>query len=80
VRERRGAIGRATGLAEGVAATMRRLQREREARVLVYDAEGEPTVLQPHSRGYERVLAACERMVDAVGRERERRQRTQEPE
>jgi hypothetical protein len=38
MRERRkGPIGRAAGLAEGVAATVRRMQREREPRVLVYD-------------------------------------------
>jgi hypothetical protein len=72
VKDRRGAIGRATGIAEGMAATMRRIQREREPRVMIYDVEGEPTVLQPHSRGYERVLEAAELMVEAVGRERER--------
>ncbi len=78
MKERRGPIGRATGLAEGMAAAMRRIQREREPRVMVYDAEGEPRVLQPHSRGYERVLEATEAMVEAVGRERERRGRPEE--
>jgi hypothetical protein len=80
VKDRRGAIGRATGIAEGMAATMRRIQRERLPRVVVYDVEGEPTVLQPHSRGYERVLEAAERMVEAIGRERDRRQRPEEEE
>jgi hypothetical protein len=32
VKERKGALGRATGLAEGVAATVRRMARDREAR------------------------------------------------
>jgi hypothetical protein len=80
MRDRRGPIGRATGLAEGMAAAMRRIQREREPRVMVYDAEGEPTVLQPHSRGYERVLEAAEPMVVGVGGERERRVRPEEEE
>ena len=75
MRERRGPLGRATGLAEGMATAMRRIQREREPRVMVYDAEGEPTVLQPHSRGYDRVLDAALHMVEAVVPERERRLR-----
>lgn len=62
----RGPIGRATGIAESMAATVRRLQRDREPRVLVYDAVGEPRLLQPDSRGYERVLDICDRMVALV--------------
>jgi hypothetical protein len=62
----RGPIGRATDLAEGVAAAVRRIQRDREPRVLLYDAEGIPRLLQPESRGYDRVLDACERMVELV--------------
>ena len=38
--KRKGPIGRAAGLAEGVAATVRRMQRDREPRVLMYDATG----------------------------------------
>ena len=64
--QRRGPLGRATGIAESMAATVRRLQRDREPRVLVYDAAGEPRLLQPESRGYDRVLDACERLVDLV--------------
>jgi hypothetical protein len=66
VRDRKGALGRATGIAEGVAATVRRMQRDREPRVLVYDGAGHSRLLQPHSRGYERVLELCERMVELV--------------
>jgi hypothetical protein len=70
VREkRRGPLGRATGIAESMAATVRRLQRDREPRVLVYDAAGESRLLQPESRGYDRVLDVCERMVALVGAE-----------
>ena len=66
MRERKGALGRATGIAEGVAATVRRLQRDREPRILVYDEAGHSRLLQPHSRGYERVLELCERLVELV--------------
>jgi hypothetical protein len=64
--KRKGPIGRATGIAESMAATVRRLQRDREPRLLVYDAAGEPRLLQPESRGYDRVLDICERMVALV--------------
>jgi hypothetical protein len=67
VKERRkGPIGRAAGLAEGVAATVRRMQREREPRVLVYDETGYARLVQPDGRGYERLLDTAERMVAVV--------------
>jgi hypothetical protein len=67
VREKRkGPIGRAAGLAEGVAATVRRMQREREPRVLVYDETGYARLVQPNGRGYERLLETAERMVTLV--------------
>jgi hypothetical protein len=64
--KRKGPIGRAAELAEGVAATMRRLQREREPRVLVYDETGYARLVQPNGRGYERLLETAERMVALV--------------
>ncbi len=66
MKERRGAIARATGLAEGVAAAVRRRQREREPRLLLYDAAGHPRLLQPDARGYGRILEVCEQMVAVV--------------
>jgi hypothetical protein len=67
VREKRkGPIGRAAGLAEGVAATVRRMQREREPRVLVYDETGYARLVQLDGRGYERLLETAERMVELV--------------
>jgi hypothetical protein len=67
VRERRkGPIRRAAGLAEGVAATMRRMQREREPRVLVYDESGYARLVQPDGRGYQRLLDIAERTVQLV--------------
>jgi hypothetical protein len=64
--KRKGPIGRAAGLAEGVAATVRRLQREREPRILVYDETGYARLVQPDGRGYERLLETAERMVAVV--------------
>lgn len=64
--KRKGPIGRAAGLAEGVAATVRRLQREREPRVLVYDETGYARLVQPNGRGYERIQETAERMVALV--------------
>jgi hypothetical protein len=66
VKERRGAIGRATGIAEGMAATVRRIARDREPRVIVYNAAGYARLLQPESRGHERVLEVSEQMVELV--------------
>ena len=64
--KRKGPIGRAAGLAEGVAATVRRMQREREPRVLVYDETGYARLVQPNGRGYERLLGTAEKMVGLV--------------
>jgi hypothetical protein len=65
VRERRkGPIGRAAGLAGGVAATVRRMQREREPRVLVYDETGYARLVQPEGRGHQHLLDIAERMVE----------------
>jgi hypothetical protein len=77
--KRKGPIGRAAGLAEGVAATMRRMQREREPRVLLYDESGYARLVQPDGRGHERLLELAERMVALVdeseSQERPRRAR-----
>ena len=66
MKERRGAIGRATGIAEGVAATVRRMARDREPRVIVYNADGYARLLQPESRGHDRVLEVSDQMVELV--------------
>jgi hypothetical protein len=65
VKERRkGPIGRATGIAEGVAAAVRRAQRDRAPRVLLYDDAGISRTLQPDTAGYDLVLDACEWLVE----------------
>jgi len=61
--KRKGPISRAAGLAEGVAATVRRMQREREPRVLVYDPAGYARLVQPEARGHERIMAIADEMV-----------------
>ena len=65
--KRKGPISRAAGLAEGVAATVRRMQREREPRVLVYDPAGYARLIQPEARGQERIMEIAEQMVTRVG-------------
>ena len=72
MRERpRGAFGRASALAEGMAATARRMQREREPRVVLYDDAGGSSLVHPEERGYERVQDTAERMVELIGAEPE---------
>jgi hypothetical protein len=66
LKEKRGPIGRATGLAGGVAATMRRMACDREPRVLLYDAAGHANLLQPEARGHARALEVSGRMVELV--------------
>jgi hypothetical protein len=68
--KRKGALSRAAGLAEGMAATVRRMQREREPRVLVYDPTGYARLIQPEARGHDRIMEVAESMLTLVaGRE-----------
>ena len=62
----RGAVARATAVAEGVAAAVRRRQREREPRVLLYRGPGEPQVLEPGAKGHDRILEIALDMVALV--------------
>ena len=65
--ERRTRPVRASGMAEGVAAAVRRRQREREPRVALYDASGSAQVLAPAAPGYDDLLELAERMVELAG-------------
>lgn len=68
--KRKGPLSRAAGLAEGMAATVRRMQREREPRVLVYDPTGYARLVQPEARGHDHIMDVAERMLALVaGRE-----------
>jgi hypothetical protein len=62
----KGAVARATAMAEGVAAAVRRRQREREPRVLLYRSAGDPWVLAPGAKGQDRLLELAEEMVALV--------------
>jgi hypothetical protein len=68
--KRKGPLSRAAGLAEGMANTVRRMQREREPRVLVYDPAGYARLIQPEARGQDRIMDVAEQMLTLVaGRE-----------
>ena len=62
----KGAVARATAVAEGVAAAVRRRQREREPRVTLYTAPGHPQLLAPGSKGHDRILDLADEMVGLV--------------
>ncbi len=59
----KGAVARATAVAEGVAGAVRRRQRERGPRVLLYSAPGEPRLLAPGAKGQDDLLDVAEQMV-----------------
>ena len=64
--KRKGPLSRAAGLAEGMAATVRRVQREREPRVLVYDPAGYARLVQPEARGHDHIMELAEQMLAKV--------------
>ncbi len=66
--QRKGALGRVGDLAESLAAGAKRRQQAREPRVLVYDADGEPRVLQPGMKGRDELVEIAGRMVELVAR------------
>jgi hypothetical protein len=49
-----------------MAATVRRMQREREPRVLVYDPTGYARLVQPEARGHARIMELAEEMLSQV--------------
>jgi hypothetical protein len=69
-KERKGPLGAVAGLAEDVVAGMRRRQHDREPRVVVYDAAGQPRVI-PDGDERDRMLDISEEMVALTGGERE---------
>lgn len=62
----KGPFGRATAVAEGVAAAVRRRQREREPRVMLYRGPGDSHVLPPGGKRHDEILDLAERMIDLV--------------
>lgn len=59
----RGPLGRATAVAEGMAAAVRRRQRDREPRVLLFRRAGDPRVLAPGAKGHDEILELAGRMI-----------------
>jgi hypothetical protein len=67
MRERpRGAMARATAVAEGFAVAARRRAQDREPRIVLGDEEGMTFLLKPSARGYDAVLEAAERMAEVA--------------
>lgn len=64
--KRKGPLSRAAGLAEGMANTVRRMQREREPRVLVYDPSGYARLIQPEARGHDHIMEVAGKMLALV--------------
>ena len=62
----KGAVARATAVAEGVASAVRRRQRDREPRVTLYLAPGEPRLLAPGAKGHDDLLDVAEEMLAVV--------------
>lgn len=60
----RGAVARATAVAEGFAVAARRRAQDREPRIVVGDEVGMTFLLKPSARGYDGVLEAAERMAE----------------
>ncbi len=67
MRSRRGAVDRASGLGVSVAAAVRRRQRDREPRVMVYDASGSGRLLHDDAPAHARIVKAADELVALVG-------------
>lgn len=67
MRERRGALARATEIAESVVAGVKRRQAARAPKVMLYDEDGRPRTLEPESEAAQDLVATARRMLDLVG-------------
>lgn len=66
--QRKGPLGRVGDIAETLAAGAKRRQQAREPRVVLYDAEGEPRVLQPGMKSRDELVDLAERMVELAAK------------
>lgn len=69
MRERKGTAGRLSGLADGVAAAVRRRQQGREPRVVLYGPDGRPAVLSSSAEARAEIVEAAEEMLELVAAE-----------
>ena len=67
MRERRGAIGRATELAESVVAGVKRRQAARAPKVLLYDADGRPRTIEAGSAAGTAMVGTARELVEIAG-------------
>jgi hypothetical protein len=67
VKDRRGAIGRATELAGSVVAGVKRRQAARAPKVLLYDEAGRPRTIDSGSDAGAGLVETARLMVDLVG-------------
>lgn len=65
--ERRTRSGRVVEIAEGVAAAVRRRQREREPRVAVYGSSGVAHTVPPSAAGYDELLELGDSILRLTG-------------
>jgi hypothetical protein len=64
MREPKGPMGR---IADTITGTMRRRQRDREPRVLIYDGAGLPRTVPPGTEAYGDLVETAQRLVDLAG-------------
>ena len=64
MRERRGALGRASELADSLMAGVKRRQAARAPKALLYDEAGRPRTLDPSSDAAQQLIATARAMVD----------------
>jgi len=67
MRERRGAIGRASELADSLVAGVKRRQAARVPKVLLYDETGRPRTLDPTSEPAAALVETARALVELAG-------------
>lgn len=63
MRDRRGPLGQVGAIADGAAAILRRRQRDREPRVVIYDRTGHATALPPGAEPRRHLLESAEQLI-----------------
>ena len=64
MREPRGQLAK---IADTITGSMRRRQRDREPRVLLYDSEGRPRLVAPDTEEQAAIVEVAERLVAMAG-------------
>ena len=77
MKDRRGALARASEIAGSVVAGVKRRQASRAPKVMLYDEDGDPRLLDPASDAAADLMATARKMVELVPPEE---QAAEEPE